>query len=411
MPTIAKPVISFENTENAFSYKSDKDLKQAQFLFSSMGYQWLVNMGTRITPWAIKAGLPIKSIIRNTIFRQFVGGETLEDTKAVVDQLGKYHVSVILDYGVEGGDDGEEGFEHSMQEFIKVIDYAGTHQNIPFISVKVTGFARFALLEKLDELMHRSTNTLVKRYESAIRHLSASEQEEWYRVVQRMKNICKHAATQNVGVLVDAEETWIQDPVDAMTCLMMDEFNREKAVVYNTVQLYRNDRLAFLRAMLEAAQQRNFILGAKLVRGAYMEKERTRAEEKGYPSPIQPDKETTDKDYDEAVLLCTDHLEQVSVIVASHNEHSNKLAADLLLRRGLPLNHPNLHFSQLYGMSDNITFNLAKAGCNVSKYVPFGPIEDVIPYLMRRAQENSSVSGQTGRELLLIKKELKRRNL
>lgn len=411
MPTIVKPVISFENTENAFSYKSDKELRQAQFLFSSMGYQWLVNVGTRLTPWAIRAGMPIKGIIRNTIFRQFVGGESLEDTKAVADQLGKYSVSVILDYGVEGGDDGEEGFDHSMEEFIKVISYAGTQENIPFISIKVTGFARYALLEKIDELMHRSTNTLVKRYESALRQLPASEQDEWSRVVQRMKRICRHAALQKVGVLVDAEETWIQDPVDAMTCLMMDEYNRQTAVVYNTVQLYRHDRLAFLRAMLEAAKQRNFILGAKLVRGAYMEKERKRAEEKGYPSPIQPDKESTDRDFDEAVLLCTDHLEQVSVIVASHNEHSNKLAVDLLVRKGHQINHPNVHFSQLYGMSDNITFNLAKAGCNVSKYLPFGPIEDVIPYLMRRAQENSSVGGQTGRELLLIKKEIKRRKL
>lgn len=404
-------MISFENTENAFSYKSDKDLKQAEFLFSSMGYQWLVNMGTRITPWAIRAGLPIKGIIRNTIFRQFVGGESLEATKPVVDKLSDYSVSVILDYGVEGGEDGEEGFDHSMQEFIKVINYAGTQPHIPFISIKVTGFARFALLEKIDELMHRSTNTLIKRYDAALAQLTETERAEWKRVEGRMDQVCQAAGSQNVGVLVDAEETWIQDPVDAMTCLMMDKYNREHAIVYNTVQLYRHDRLAFLRAMLDAAQQRGFILGAKLVRGAYMEKERKRAEEQGYPSPIQPDKESSDADYNDAVLLCIDHLHDVSVIVASHNEHSNKLAVDLLLKKGYTINHSRVHFSQLYGMSDNITFNLAKAGCNVSKYVPFGPLEDVVPYLMRRAQENSSVGGQTGRELLLIKKELKRRGV
>jgi proline dehydrogenase len=406
-----KPIISFDNTENSFRYKSDKDLKQAQFLFSSMGYQWLVNLGTRITPWAIKAGMPIKGIIRNTIFRQFVGGESLDDTKNVVEMLGKFNVSVILDYGVEGGDHGDEGFDHSMEEFIKVINYAGTHENIPFMSIKVTGIASFELLEKIDELMHRSTNTLVKRYQAALEKLTATQKDEWNRVVKRMERICETAAENNVGVLIDAEETWIQDPVDALTCLMMDQFNRQKAIVFNTVQHYRHDRLAFLKAMLEAAQQRQFILGAKLVRGAYMEKERKRAEEKGYPSPIQPDKESTDRDYDEAVQLCIDHLEQVSLIVASHNEGSCRLATDLLAKKGLPLNHPHVHFSQLYGMSDNITFNLAKAGCNVSKYLPFGPIEDVIPYLMRRAQENSSVGGQTGRELLLIKKELKRRGL
>jgi proline dehydrogenase len=406
-----KSSISFDNTENAFRYKSDEELKHARFLFSSMGFEWLVKLGTRITPWAIRSGMPVKGIIRNTIFKQFVGGESLEDTKPVVDMLSRFDVSVILDYGVEGGDHGDEGFEHSMQEFIKVIEYAGTHENIPFMSVKVTGIARFALLEKIDEAMHRSTNSLVKRYEAALEQLPVEEQQEWQRVVKRMELICESAAENSIGVLIDAEETFIQDPVDALTCLMMDQFNRQHAVVFNTVQHYRHDRLAFLRSMLEAAKQRGFILGAKLVRGAYMERERKRAEEKGYPSPIQPDKESTDHDYNEGVQLCIDHIDQVSLIVASHNEYSNKFATELLAKKGLPLNHKNVHFSQLYGMSDNITFNLAVAGCNVSKYLPFGPIEDVIPYLMRRAQENSSVGGQTGRELLLIKKEVKRRGL
>ncbi len=411
MPTIEKPVITFDNTENAFRYKSDKDLKQANFLFSSMGFQWLVNMGTRITPWAIKSGLPIKNIIRSTIFKQFVGGETLEETKPVVDMLARHHVKVILDYGVEGGDEGDVEFDHAMHEFIKVVDYAAKQPSIPVMSIKLTGMARFSLLEKLDDLMHQTTNTLIKRYEWALAKLTESEREEWQKVHNRLDNICREALETGVGVAIDAEETWIQDPVDALTILMMDAYNHEKVAVYNTVQLYRHDRIAFLRAMLEAATQRGFVLGVKLVRGAYMEKERRRAEEKGYPSPIQLDKASTDADYNEAVQLCIDHLEQVSVIVATHNEYSNKLAADLLIKKGQPLNHPHVHFSQLFGMSDNITFNLAVAGCNVSKYLPFGPIEDVIPYLMRRAQENSSVGGQTGRELLLIRKELKRRGV
>jgi proline dehydrogenase len=411
MPPIEKPVIAFDNTENAFKYKSDKDLKQANFLFSSMGFQWLVHMGTRITPWAIRSGLPIKGIIRNTIFKQFVGGETLEDTKSVVDMLAEHQVQVILDYGVEGGDEGDSEFDHAMHEFIKVVDYAGQQPSIPVMSIKLTGMARFSLLEKLDDLMHQTTNTLIKRYEWALAKLTESEREEWQKVVDRLDTICKEGLEVGVGVAVDAEETWIQDPVDALTILMMVKYNHEKVAVYNTVQLYRHDRLAFLRAMLEAATQRGFVLGVKLVRGAYMERERRRAEEKGYPSPIQSDKASTDADYNEAVQLCIDHLEQVSVIVATHNEHSNKLAAELLIKKGQPLNHSHVHFSQLFGMSDNITFNLAKAGCNVSKYLPFGPIEDVIPYLMRRAQENSSVGGQTGRELLMIKKELKRRGL
>jgi proline dehydrogenase len=209
--------------------------------------------------------------------------------------------------------------------------------------------------------------------------------------------------------LVDAEESWVQDPVDALTMLMMDAYNKERLVVYNTAQLYRHDRLAFLKKMCVAATERNFLLGVKLVRGAYMEKERARAQEKEYPSPIQPDKAHTDEDYNQALSLCIENIDRVGVIIATHNEHSNLFATELLQQKGLPLNHHHIHFSQLYGMSDNITFNLAKAGCSVSKYLPFGPIKDVIPYLMRRAQENTSVKGQTGRELALIKKELKRR--
>ncbi len=406
-----KVIISFENTEKAFQHKTNDDLKSAHFLFNSMGYQWLVNLGTRLTPWALKAGLPIKNILKKTVFKQFVGGQTLEETKPVVENLGKYDVDVILDYGVEGGDDGEVGFDNSMNEFIKVIEYAGSENNIPFMSIKVTGFSRFALLEKIDDLMHQSTSTLIKCYQLALDKLTEDEKEEWQRVIKRMHKICETAFTKNIGVLVDAEETWIQDPVDALTMLMMDIFNKEKAVVYNTVQLYRHDRIAFLKAMIEASKDRNFILGAKLVRGAYMEKERRRAEENNYPSPIQASKENCDNDYNEAVLLCLDHLDKTSVIVATHNEYSNLLTTKVLQKKGIPLNHKHVYFSQLYGMSDNITFNLANAGCNVSKYLPFGPLEDVVPYLMRRAQENSSVGGQTGRELLLIKKEMKRRGI
>jgi proline dehydrogenase len=404
------PVISFDNTEFAFEHKTGQQLRKARFLFSSMAKPWLVKLGTRLTPWAIKAGLPIRGLIRKTIFAQFVGGETLEETAVVAKKLGEYNVQVILDYGVEGGHDGEQGFDHSTDEFIRVINYAATQPNIPFMSIKVTGFARFSLLEKLDTMMNSGKGTLMKRYLAAIEDLPAAEKEEWHRVRYRMMRICEMAAEKKVGVLVDAEETWIQDPVDALTILMMDTFNKQSPVIYNTIQHYRQDRLAFLKASYEAAAERHFILGAKLVRGAYMEKERKRAEEKGYPSPIQPDKESSDRDYNAGITFCIEHLGQVALIVASHNEYSNLLATRLLQQKGLPLNHPHVHFSQLYGMSDNITFNLAHAGCSVSKYLPFGPIKDVIPYLMRRAQENTSVKGQTGRELGLIEKELKRRS-
>jgi proline dehydrogenase len=400
--------ISFDNTEFAFEYKSEKELRKANFLFSSMSHPWLVNLGVRITPWAIKAGLPIKGIIRGTIFAQFVGGETLEETAAVAKRLGEYHVQVILDYGVEGKE-GEENFDNACNEFIRVINYASSQRNIPFMSIKVTGFARFALLEKLDGIMSAGNGTLMKRYLQAIDSLAADEKEEWHRVRHRMMRICERAAEKKIGVLVDAEETWVQDPVDALTILMMDTFNKGCITVYNTIQLYRHDRLKFLIDCHKAAAERNFILGAKCVRGAYMEKERRRAEEKNYPSPIQPDKESADRDYNAAIEFCIAHIDRIGLIVASHNEYSNLYATQLLQKKNLPLNHPHIHFSQLYGMSDNITFNLAHAGCGVSKYLPFGPIKDVVPYLMRRAQENTSVKGQTGRESGLIKKELKRR--
>lgn len=403
-------VISFENTENAFAYKSDKELRRAQILFKSMSYQWLVKLGTRLTPWVIRIGLPVKGLIRKTIFKQFVGGETLEQTAAVAKKLGKYNVQVILDYGVEGGNN-EEAFDRATDEFIRVINYAGTQGNIPFMSIKVTGIARFGLLEKLDLSAEQNAGSLMKRFTKALETLTTGEKNEWQKIQDRLSRICKTAVEKNVGVFIDAEETWIQDPVDVMTILMMEQFNKNKPVVYNTLQLYRHDRLQFLKYSYEAALQRNFMLGAKLVRGAYMERERRRAGQMNYPSPIQPDKAATDTDFNDAIRFCIDHLDRIALVVASHNEYSNLYTTQLLQQKGLPLHHPNVHLSQLFGMSDNITFNLAIAGCNVSKYLPFGPIKDVIPYLMRRAQENTSVKGQTGRELKLIKKEIKRRRL
>ena len=390
--------ISFENTQNAFAYKSTKALKRAKLLFGFMGYPTLVQMGTRLVPTLLKAGLPIKGIIRNTIFKQFVGGETLAETIPVAQMLAEHNVDVILDYGVEGKE-GEESFDHATQVFIDVINHAASQKNIPFISIKVTGLASHELLQTLHE---------APRLRSGI-HDNEIEEAAWDRVRERMYAICEAAAEKNIGVLVDAEESWIQDPIDRLTMEMMAEFNKQKAVVFNTIQLYRHDRLHFLRISHQIAEAQGFVLGLKLVRGAYMEKERAVALEKNKQSPIQISKEATDADYDEAVRFCMDHIHSTAVIIASHNEQSNLLGAKLLDEMMLPHNHPHVHFSQLYGMSDTITFNLAKEGFNVSKYLPFGPIQDVIPYLMRRAQENTSVSGQTGRELLQLKRELARR--
>ena len=404
--------INFNNTEKAFAYKTDSDLKRARLLFSAMQFAPLVKLGTKITPWAIKSGLPIKGIIKNTLFQQFVGGESLEETVVVADMLEKFNVQVILDYGVEGGEGNEEKYEAETNYFIKVIQFAATRKNIPFISIKITGLVSSLLLEKLDTtLSSKSAEPLSTRFNNRLDQLSHEEQAQWEQLITRTKRLCQAASDAGIGLMIDAEESWIQDAIDAVATKMMAAFNLGKVVVYNTIQLYRSDRLSYVTETLEAAEKGRYIAGLKLVRGAYMEKERARAEEFGYPSPIQPNKESTDKDYDAAVKVCMRKIEMVSIIVASHNEKSNLLAANESGSKQLSPKHPHLHFSQLYGMSDNLTFNLAAAGYNVSKYLPFGPVHEVIPYLMRRAQENSSVSGQTGRELELIKKEFTRRKI
>lgn len=398
--------LTFENSENAFAYKSDKELRKAKFLFSSMSYKTLVKIGTTLTPLLMKLNLPVKGLIKKSIFGQFVGGETLEETAVVVDNLEKYRVNAILDYGVEGKE-GEENFDHSCEEFIRVVKYASGQQNIPFISIKVTGFARFDLLKKLDGAANNRSGFTGKVHTEI---LTEEEKAEWNRIAERMERIIKAASSGNVGVLVDAEESWIQDPVDAITMLMMEKYNKERAIVYNTIQLYRKDRLQFLKNNFEEARKKKYKLGVKLVRGAYMEKERKRASEMNYESPIQPDKASTDRDYNLAIKLCIWNIDIIATIVATHNEYSNLYTTRLMHDKQIPHHHEHIHFSQLFGMSDNITFNLAREGYSVSKYLPFGPIKDVIPYLMRRAHENSSVAGQTGRELSLIKKEIARRS-
>ena len=391
--------LSFNNTETAFAYKTNKELKSGKFLFGTMNYSWFAAVGIRLTPFLMKTGLPVDGAIRATIFKQFVGGETLQQTATIAKRLGEYGVQVILDYGVEAKE-GEENFDKARDQFISVIEYAATQPNIPFISIKVTGIARFDLLQTLNS---------APRLRSGI-HDHEDENAEWERVRERLYDICEKAAEKNVGVLIDAEESWIQDPIDRLSVEMMEIFNQgEKCIVYNTIQLYRHDRMNFLKMYHSIAKQRGFILGVKIVRGAYMEKERARAELVGYPSPIQQDKSFTDGDFNTAVEYCIDNIEDIATVIATHNEYSNLRAAELLDSKGIKHNHHHIHFSQLYGMSDNITFNLAKTGYSVSKYLPFGPIRDVIPYLMRRAQENSSMNGQTSRELLLIKSELNRR--
>jgi proline dehydrogenase len=390
--------LSLDNTQIAFAYKSTAELKRARFLFTVIQSPIIVSLATKLTPALMNSGLPINGLIRSTIFNQFVGGETLDETARVAKQLGAYGVQVILDYGVEAKE-GEENFDNVTEKIMEALEFASTQNNIPFVSIKLTGIASLQLLETLNE---------APRLRSGI-HDSEIEDAAWERVKERMYAICDLAAEKGVGILLDAEETWIQDPIDRLAIELMAEYNKEKVVVYNTYQLYRNDRLHFLQLSHKIAKEKNFKLGAKLVRGAYMEKERLRAKEHGVASPIHLDKEATDKDFNDAAAFCIQNKESISFILASHNEQSNLKIAQLMIEKGISANDPHVHFSQLYGMSDPISFNMAKEGYNVSKYLPFGPIKDVIPYLMRRAEENSSVNGQTSRELLFIRQELARR--
>ena len=390
--------LSFDNTQNAFAYKSTADLKKAKFLISTIQSPFMVSLATKVTPLMMKLGLPINGIIRNTVFKQFVGGETLEESGRVTKLLGSYGVQVILDYGVEAKE-GEANFDDVTEHIIEAIDFAATQNNVPFVSVKLTGVASQVLLENLNE---------APRLRSGI-HDSESENGEWQRVRARMYAICDVAQEKGVGILLDAEETWIQDPIDRLAIELMTVYNKEKVIVYNTYQLYRNDRLSFLQISHRIAIEKGFLLGAKLVRGAYMEKERARAQQMGYASPIHADKDATDKDFDAAAKYCIENTTSISLLLATHNEQSNIIIAQTMEEKNLLNNFDHVHFSQLFGMGDHITFNMAIKGYNVSKYLPFGPIGEVIPYLMRRAEENSSVNGQTNKELVMIKRELARR--
>ncbi len=386
--------LSFENTEIAFRHSSNSDLKRAYWLFKVINVNFLVKIGPPITNFAINIGLPVKGLIKATIFKHFCGGETIDECDKTIKNLHDGGVGTILDYSIEGEDD-EHVFDNTRDEIIRTIERAAVDKSVPITVFKVTGVVRFSLLEKLDEKAQ----------------LSILEQEEWEKAQARVLAICTAAHAKGIPVMIDAEESWIQKTIDMLALDMMHLYNTEKAIVYNTYQLYRHDKLQSLKNDHEVASTGGFILGAKLVRGAYMEKERKRAEEKGYPSPIQPDKQSSDRDYDLSLNYCTDHIAQIAFVAGTHNEESCRKLAELLDKKSIDHNNPHVYFSQLLGMSDNLSFNLANAKYNVAKYVPYGPIKAVLPYLFRRAQENTAIAGQMSRELGLITKEVKRRKL
>lgn len=385
--------VSFEDTATAFSAKNNLELKRTYWLFKMVNQAWLVKPGTSMVKFALKLRLPIKWLVKPTLFAQFCGGESIEDCQNTIDKLYQHQVKTILDYSVEG-EKHEAGLEATAEEVIRNIDRsAEAPDKIPFAVFKMTGIIAFSLLEKIQ----------------AQKKLSPKEEVAWQKAQARLERLCQHAQHKGVRLLIDAEESWIQGSIDALVYQMMAKYNREQAIIYNTYQLYCHQALPNLKKAYANAEAQGYYFGAKLVRGAYMEKERARAQEFGYPDPIQPNKTATDRDYNEAQRFCIEHIERIGLCAGSHNEESNYLLVKLMQERQLPPNFENVYFAQLYGMSEHISYNLAKAGYNVAKYVPYGPVAAVLPYLFRRAEENTSVEGQSSREYTLVQREMRRR--
>lgn len=387
-------MISFENTEVAFKSKTDKDLNRAHLLFSIMNSRFIVQIGKILFQIATALHLPVKFMIKGTIFKHFCGGETMAESESVIKSLSQFDVRTILDYSVEGKEN-EKDLDRSFDMILATVENAAKHEDIPYAVFKPTGMARFALLQKVNEK----------------KELNAKEKEEFQRVVNRFDGICKKGFELNVPILIDAEESWIQDAIDDIVHGMMEKYNQEKCIVFNTAQLYRHDRLEFLRKSFDWARSKGLKYGIKLVRGAYLEKERERALKNGYTDPTNPNKEATDRDFNASIKLCIDNIDIVEVCCGSHNEESNQYLISQMEEKGLEKGDKRIYAAQLLGMSDHISFNMSDVGYNVAKYVPFGPVFDVTPYLIRRTEENSSIAGQSSRELILINKERARRKL
>lgn len=384
----------FDNTNVAFQLKNDSQLERAYFLFKMISHQPLVRIGAAATNFALKANLPVEGLIRSTVFDHFCGGVNEEDCLPVIDKMYGKGVSSVLDYSVEGKE-SEAQFDKALNKTLEIINFAKLKEAMPIAVFKPTGFGRIDLYEK---------KGLGLKF-------TEDEEKEWNRVVERYDEACKLAKEKDILLLIDAEESWMQDAADAIVEKMMRIYNTEKPIVFTTLQLYRWDRLDYLKQLHEQSKTEGFKLGMKIVRGAYMEKERERADEKGYPSPICKNKQETDDNFNNILTYILDHLDDISLFIGTHNEESSYLAMHLMQKRNIAINDNRVWFGQLYGMSDHISFNLAKEGYNVAKYVPFGPVKDVMPYLIRRAEENTSVAGQTSRELNLLMEEKKRRKI
>lgn len=384
----------FEDTKTAFALKSDSELERAFFLFRLIANEPLVKIGSAVTNFAIKAHLPVEGLIRATVFDHFCGGISEADCMPVVEKLWSKKVCTVLDYSVEGKDT-EDPLDDALAMTLKILDFVKEKDAIPFAVFKPTGYGRLALFQKTGEGQT----------------LTADEQAEWDRVVRRFEATCQKAYDLDVPLLIDSEESWMQDAADDLVEQMMEQYNIKKPIVFNTIQFYRHDRMDYLKTLHEKARSKGFKIGIKAVRGAYLEKENERATENGYPTPICASKEETDANFDAGMAYMLDDLDNFALFAGTHNEASSYQLMKWMDERQIAVHDPRIWFGQLYGMSDHISFNLAQRNYNVAKYLPFGPVRDVMPYLIRRAEENTSVAGQTNRELELLKKERKRRNL
>jgi proline dehydrogenase len=389
---IEKSQINFEDTATAFAHMSNKELRRSHFLFSTMNYPWLVNLGTSITSTALKLHLPVKGIIKKTLFDQFCGGESIADSEPRMRKLAEARVKTILDYSVEG-ETTEASFDEALEEALRVATFSAQHVSIPFCVIKLSGIGSAQIMQKVQSEIT----------------LSPQEQTGYNNMIRRIEKIAAHAANHSMQLMIDAEESWIQNVVDRVCYDLMLKFNKERAVVYNTYQLYKKDSLTNMKKAHVEITESGCFFGAKLVRGAYMEKERARAKELNYPDPIQPNKISTDMDYNNALDYAMTHISNFALCAGTHNEQSCQYLADLMHAHNIAKTDERVYFAQLLGMSDNISFKLADLGYYVAKYVPYGPLEKVLPYLFRRAEENTAIAGQSGREFLLVKKELKRR--
>ena len=384
--------VSFDDTQVAFQNKSNRELFLSYLIFLLTKNPFLVKVLSKTAKLCLDLNLPIKAIIKSTVFKQFCGGESSLEYRRVIDALGRSTIGTILDYSVEGGQD-EEGFESTSKELLKVIQEAAINPNIPCTCMKLSAIGDFGLFEKVSSGVA----------------LSTSEQDAWEKIENRLDTICKAAALVGKPIYIDAEESWVQEAMDRLAETMMTRYNTERAVVYTTLQLYRWDRIDYLKKLIQKAREAGYILGVKIVRGAYLEKERERAREKGYPSPVNPSKQATDDEYNRAITLFIDNIDVCELCLGTHNEYSCRLLMQQMEERNIVRNHQHVWFAQLYGMSDNISYNLAKAGYNVTKYLPYGPVEATLPYLTRRAEENTAIAGQMSKELEIIVRERQRR--